>query len=144
MKSYSGVHEKGNAKRIFNYRLSRARRVVENVFGIMASVFRIFRGLILLDPEKLMDITMTCILLHNFLRRSKSSSSLYTPPGIFDSENNDEIIVPDSWRSEQNYVSSMSPLQRVLRRSGLDAKMVRDQFTEYFVTSGKVARQEQA
>jgi len=52
MKPYSGVHEKGNAKRIFNYRLSRARRVVENVFGIMASVFRIFRGPILLEPEK--------------------------------------------------------------------------------------------
>jgi hypothetical protein len=39
MKPYSGVHDKGNGKRVFNYRLSRARRVVENAFGIMASVF---------------------------------------------------------------------------------------------------------
>jgi len=88
---------------------------------------------------------MTCVLLHNFLRRSKSSSSLYTPPGVFDSENNDGIIVPGSWRSEQNDLADlgpMFPLQRVPRRSGLDAKMVRDQFSEYFVTSGKVAWQE--
>lgn len=66
MKPYTGVYEKGNAKRIFNYRLCRARRVVENAFGIMSSVFRIFRRPILLDTEKVTNITMACVLLHNF------------------------------------------------------------------------------
>lgn len=142
MKPYSGVHENGNCKRIFNYRLSRARRVVENVFGIMTSVFRVFRGAILLEPEKVRDVTMTCVLLHNFLRKSRSSNSIYTPPGIFDTENNDGIVVPGSWRSEQNCTKSMLPLQRVPRKSGLEAKMVRDQLAEYFVTSGTVEWQE--
>lgn len=41
MKPYPGEYPKGSPRRIFNYRLSRARRIVENVFGITASVFRV-------------------------------------------------------------------------------------------------------
>jgi len=45
MKPYSGVYEKGNPKRIFNYRLSRVRRVVEN--GVHLQETRIYRSKIL-------------------------------------------------------------------------------------------------
>lgn len=58
MKLYSGVHPKGSVKRNFNYRLCRARRVVENVFGISSSVFRVLRKPMLLEPEKAEVVVM--------------------------------------------------------------------------------------
>jgi len=52
MKPYSGIYERSLAERALNYRLSRARRVVENIFGIMSSVFRVLRKPMLLEPNK--------------------------------------------------------------------------------------------
>lgn len=55
-------------KRIYNYRLSRMRRVAENGFGIIANRWRVFRAPILLEPEKVVQITLAALTLHNFLR----------------------------------------------------------------------------
>ena len=45
-------------KRIYNYRLSRARRIVENAFGILANRFRVFMTPIGLAPEKVKKIVL--------------------------------------------------------------------------------------
>ncbi|XP_050293936.1 uncharacterized protein LOC126734379 [Anthonomus grandis grandis] len=100
MKPFAGIYEKSTKERILNYRLSRARRIVENVFGIMAAIFRIFRKPMQLEPEKASKIVLTCVLLQNFLRRSRSSTHVYTPPGTFDTEK-DGHTVPRSWRQDQ-------------------------------------------
>jgi len=51
MKPYSQINVI-KEKRIFNYRLSRARRVIGNSFGILSSSFRILLKTINLCPEK--------------------------------------------------------------------------------------------
>ena len=73
-------------KRIFNYRLSRARRVAENAFEILANRFRVFMTPIGLVPEKVEVITIACCTLHNYLRSRVESCSVHTPPGSMDTE----------------------------------------------------------
>ena len=53
-------------KRIFNYRLSRARRISENAFGILAKRWRVFRKPFLLKPEKVKLITYFCLYKYIF------------------------------------------------------------------------------
>ncbi|XP_068205480.1 uncharacterized protein [Palaemon carinicauda] len=65
-------------RRVFNYRLSRGRRIIENVFGIMTSRFRIFSSPINLKIANIEKVVLACCVLHNFLRRKCGAS--YLPP----------------------------------------------------------------
>ncbi|XP_060877917.1 putative nuclease HARBI1 [Metopolophium dirhodum] len=133
MKPYPGHQTKGSKERIFNYRLSRARRVSENVFGIMSSIFRVLRKPILLSPEKATSVTLACAYLHNFLRASKSSKNCYTPQGSVDIDDGSGEITPGTWR-RQSENSSCLPLQRIGRKSGENSKAIRYEFATYFTS----------
>ena len=138
MKPYSGTHSKGSRERIFNYRLSRARRVVENVFGICSSVFRILRKPMLLQPEKAEIIALTIVYLHNFLRNSKSSRASYCPSGMLDNDRNGELVAGSSRTQTTVNTSSFLPVNNVPRRPSQKSQNIRQEFTNYFVTSGTV------
>jgi len=52
LKPYPGSQSKrDNEKSIFNYMLSRFRRVVENTFGILSQTFPIYQGTLQSLPE---------------------------------------------------------------------------------------------
>ncbi|KAF7272115.1 hypothetical protein GWI33_015079 [Rhynchophorus ferrugineus] len=139
MKPYLGNHGSGSVKRIFNYRLSRARGIAENAFGIISSVFRVLRKPMLLQPERASTVIMTCLYLHNFLRKNKISRDIYTPQGSFDRDN-DGIVTRGTWRIEDltTPLKSYLPLRDVPRTNSLANEEVRTEFAEYFATIGQV------
>jgi len=134
---YPGSHEKGSAKRIFNYRLSRARRVVENIFGILSTVFRVFRKPMLLEPKKAELIVMACVYLHNFLRKEKSSRDIYSPTDLIDHEIEGQLV-RETRREDIHSNSTFTPMQRVGRRSPRFIEENRNEFAEYFSSVGAV------
>ena len=54
-------------EQIFNYRLSRARRIVENGFWILVQRFRVFNRKLPLMPNNVDKVVNACFMLHNYL-----------------------------------------------------------------------------
>uniref|UniRef100_A0A8C6SPQ9 DDE Tnp4 domain-containing protein n=1 Tax=Neogobius melanostomus TaxID=47308 RepID=A0A8C6SPQ9_9GOBI len=122
MRPFSGRGELNYEKRIFNYRLSRARNVVENAFGILAARWRIFLTTIYLHPRKVDAIVLAACTLHNFLCRPGESLG---------------------WLEEQDVRLRDGPRMGG-GRGGQVAERVRDNFCRYFVSpQGSVPWQNQ-
>lgn len=125
--------------RIFNYCLSRAQRVVENTFGILASRFPIFHTTINLKLDNIDIIVLTCCALHIFLRRRRPQ--IYTSPESMDSENIDECFVELGERCDPELMHNlMHNLQHGTRgQISNSAKIVRNEFNQYFNNEGSVS-----
>ena len=123
--------------RIFNYRLSRARRIVENAFGLMSSIFRVLRKPILLSPIRVDSIILAICCLHNYLLSRNISANVYATEGTFDRENHETgEIIPGTWRRNGISTDKFTPLaQQGSNNYSNDAKQIRDEFREYFVSS---------
>ncbi|XP_064111469.1 uncharacterized protein LOC135218961 [Macrobrachium nipponense] len=74
---------------IYNYRLSRGRRIVENVFGIMSARFRVLLSTIIVSPAKASIIVMACCYLHNYLRKRNAQAYL---DGLDTEDENDKEV----------------------------------------------------
>ena len=78
---------------IYNYRLSRASRVVENAFGILANRLKFLLQPLNFDIEKVEEIAWTCCCLHNFIRGTSGNDSESGKEGDVGN------FVPWSWSS---------------------------------------------
>lgn len=58
-------------RKVFNYRLSRARRVVESAFGLLANKWRIYRKPIIASSSTIKKIIQSTVCLHNFILMKK-------------------------------------------------------------------------
>lgn len=104
-----------NTRRVFNYRLSRARRTVECAFGVLANKWRVLHTTILVEPDFCDDIVKACCVLHNFIRKR-------------DGYNYDE-------ETDVHNLDNLTSRGRNINRSGID---VRDNFADYFMADGSV------
>ena len=107
-----GGHSLTVKKRIFNYRLCRARRYVECSFGILTNKWRIFHRPINVEPNFAVDIVKACVVLHNYVR------------------DRDGYEVEDTMT-----ITGLSdmPRQRVAR-GGISPNDVRNILSDYFLT----------
>lgn len=134
LKPYSGRNLVG-LHRLFNYRLSRARRIIENVFGIMSARFRVMRKPIHLDANKTRKVTLACCALHNFLM--SRSSALYAPTGSFDYYDANGVFTPGQWRQATSE-SNLFPIEKGTPYIADDAKKNREEFEQYFANEGEI------
>lgn len=128
-------NELDREKRIFNYRLSRARRIIENAFGILVSRFRIFNQPINLQIENIEKVVMAACVLHNYLRRKRGDN--YIPLDF-----NTGVIGSTTSSNANNFEDLLSLQKGHNRHAPQSARLVRDSFKTYFCNEGAVPWQE--
>lgn len=126
-------------RRIYNYRLSRGRNVVENVFGLIAARFRILHTPINVTVNKICSYILAVCVLHNFLKRR---GRYYISGHAFDSVNatSHQINHNADWRENELQLIGL----RTVRHSTYQtAKENRDKYVAYFNGEGAVPWQEE-
>lgn len=117
-------------KKVFNYRLSRARRVVENAFGLLASRWRIYRKPINTSLATAIKIIQATTAVHNFIIQNELavpiSKRMY-------SRNNGEDNIAFSRRGAFTEINKHNT-----NASGKYAAQVRDSYADYFMNYGAV------
>jgi len=114
-------------ERIFNYRLSRARLVVENAFGILAARWRIFHSVIEVDIQLIKLIIRTAVILHNFTIARNDWNGITT-----DNEENGRFT-EGNWRTIAEADNGMIGIRRQgSNNRTLEAVDVRNSFKDYF------------
>lgn len=133
-------------KKIYNYRLFRAWRVIENTFGILSSRWRIFRRPISLELETAISVVKSTIVLHNFLMQTDETnppSLRYCSASTVGVELSDGIFQEGSWR---NVIANDTNLLQLTDMSGVTKTscVVRERFKDFFVSdAGSVPWQEE-
>ena len=137
MKSYP-KNKQSLDEAVFSYRLSRVKRLGENAFGLMASKFPVLKSTMCVIPDKVAQIVLATVILHNLLLRE--SPGTYFTSGIVDAEDPETGVVSSgSWRKEkQQLLRVKNERKNVVSDNALT---VRDTFAEYFCSEGAIPLQ---
>ncbi|KAJ8021812.1 Protein ALP1-like [Holothuria leucospilota] len=102
-------------EQIFNYRLSRARRIVENAFGLLAARWRLYHAKIAVNTTVATNVVKATCLLHNMIQSESTPSQ--TAAIMVDPNHNSQSLVDFSGTGN---------------RAAKQAKDIRERFKEYF------------
>lgn len=106
-------------KRIFNYRLSRARRYIECCFGILVNKWRIFHKPLNVHIEFAQNIIKASCVLHNYVR------------------------LRDGYRYEDTlFETALDGLSTTTTRPSVRARDTRGIFADYFMKEGRLPWQD--
>ncbi|WAR25316.1 hypothetical protein MAR_011020 [Mya arenaria] len=113
-------------ERIFNYRCSRARRVVENAFGILANRFRCLLTTLGMRPSTVTKTVMACMTLHNPMRTRYANIQ----NADLDREDEQGQFIAGAWR-DQAVLEDVQAAGNGLRLTG-PGKELRAYLKNYF------------
>ncbi len=120
-------------EKVYNYRLSRARRTIENAFGHTSNVFRVLRSPITLNVKNATSVIKALVCLHNYLLTVDKGS--YIQAGDIDSETEDHSIIPGQWERNQPLSSLLEVKRLAGNRSGSnEARDQRMAVAKFFLT----------
>ena len=144
MKPFKGV-QLCNKRRRYNYRLSRARRVVENAFGILVHRWRFLMRTCEQTPDHVRTMLRTAIVLHNVIRRRDPARAATE----MDREDDSHNLLPGSWRAADITPLHSIPKPRQRTRTGrkrnpqaVEADRIQRVLVEWFSGDGKVPWQD--
>ncbi|KAJ8681282.1 hypothetical protein QAD02_017069 [Eretmocerus hayati] len=136
MKPFGG-HNLSEAQKIFNYRVSRARRVIESAFGILINRFRVFRTEIPFQPKVVDNIVLASVILHNFLKIHENSlppsERVYCPPNFVDEHLGNGQMQNGDWRQDPARFVPMRGVHDALDATDR-AQNMRTNLCNYFMT----------
>lgn len=128
MRPYPRSGRLNRQRKVFNYRLSRARRMIESVFGILAAKWRIYGRPIIASVSTAVNIVKATVCLHNFIIKNEEklahSERRYTRPMREEGE------ISGALQEVTNAGRSNAHSRRV--------SQIRDDFATYFENAGAV------
>lgn len=137
LQPYFGRGGLDQGERIYNYRLSRDRRVIENAFGIMVAQWRILSKTMDNTVKNVENIIKAIVCLHSWLRKRDDAED-YVPEDLVDQYNPDGSLIPGRWRCLMEQSSVQDVCTHTNHNNTRAAAALRDQFQEYFLGEGAV------
>lgn len=128
-----------HSEKIYNYRICRGRRIVENAFGILANRFQVLQTTIKTKLETTEMIVLACCALHNYLRRK--SSTYLTPTSVDWEDTKTTILTEGEWRQNVRQLLGIKQHNRSGKETYL-AEAIRGYYRDFYNNEGAIEFQE--